>query len=519
MKRLLALLLMFALLLSACGPAEKSSAASLPEAPPPETSSGEPEPGLPALPAPSEDTAKALTRAVLERALYPGAADGWQGEAGLVDLHTFCIWAGVEQWHPYREWFPLEEETGLHCYPEEALRRMVWEIFGFEELPWKGDEFLEWNEGEERWESTLEFGTRWPSFEAEGEMTAVWQDDATLTVSTGISQAGSVNGEPGFLPLGDALFTYRRMSGEGREFLRLEKMEIEKYPEETVAYSEYRYNTVPGVTIPDTPIGKLVRYDGYVGSEYTITSPSAIQSVLELWGKVRVLEAPVEPPTPERPFGMTYTRFFAGEEDETPVFTLYENPFCVEVGEERSGFYLLDDSDPEEERGILHHIFCELDGTILKSSWPMADDMLLFQIPFRGRDGERRTLNFFFPSDWAGRGDAIVGPGEKTVSFAAYYPDSPAWEEISGAFIDRETQWVLPRSCWITEETDGAFATRRYFFYEKGIYYQLAFSQNTEKYPLAVEQLDEMLRYLVYIQHRGPDEMADVVLEEQEIVG
>ena len=32
---------------------------------------------------------------------------------------------------------------------------------------------------------------------------------------------------------------------------------------------------------------------------------------------------------------------------------------------------------------------------------------------------------------------------------------------------------MLPRSCWITEETDGAFATRRYFFYEKGIYYQL----------------------------------------------
>lgn len=517
MKRFLALLLIFALLLSACGQREEPPASS-PAEPPPSASSGEPGAQLPTQPAPTEETAKALTDAILQFALYPRAEKGWQGEADLLDLSTFAIQAAVRPQHPYHGWFPMEEETGLYCFPREALERMAWEVFGLE-LPWKEGEFLDWNGEQDRWQSTLEFGTRWPAFQAQGEMTAAWQDEDALTVAVSISEAGTVDGGPGFLPLGDAVFTYRRMNSEGREFLRLERVKIEEYPREPENYPEYRYDTVPGVEIPEVPIGMLFSYDGYTGYQYTIDEPSAIRAILDLWGKIRILDAPVDPPTPERPFGMTYTQFFASPEDETPVFTLYRDPFCVEVGDRRSAYYRLDDSSPEEELGYLRQIYGELDGAVLKRGAPFGESgKLLYQIPFRGDDDTRRTINFFLPSDWTAQGDAVAGPGEKKLSFAAYRPDSEAWKEVSAPFDGQEPSWIATRNYWVTREEAAPMTTRQYFFCEKGVCYRLTFTQSLERYPLEAEQLDRMLWDMVYIQHRGPDEMADVVLDEQRIL-
>lgn len=353
-KRFLALALCLALALAGCAPAQPPTEPSSvllgvsqeDKTAPEDTSPPEAPSGFDDL----EEAAKVLTGTILKDALLVGAAEGWHGEEELLDLLTFTIQAALTQGHPYQEWFPCEEESGLYCYPKDAVQRMAWEIFGLQD--WEPEHLgpLQWNKAEDRWESTLECGLRWPSFQAEGEMTAAWKDGDTLTVSLSLSKAGTVHGDPGFLPLGDATFTYHRMEEDGHTFLRFTAMEVEKY-------KTFRYNTIPGVTIPEGPVGKVLCSDRYVGKARTTTDPDAIATVLDLLGQITVYDLPAEPF--EGPYGMKFIQFFTSPEDETPAFTVAFDPFCVEVNETRSNFYTIDDSNdsPEGNASLIDQIY------------------------------------------------------------------------------------------------------------------------------------------------------------------
>ncbi len=449
-----------------------------------------------------EEAAKVLTGTILKDALLVGAADGWHGEEEQLDLLTFFICAAITQGHPYREWFPFEEEGYLYCFPKEAVQRMVWEVFGIQD--WTPEDFtpLEWNERAQRWQSSLGFGTRWASFQADREeMTAAWADENTLTVSVPLWVEENVGGEPGFLPLGDAVFTYRRMEEDGRTFLRFTAMEVEKY-------KTFRYDTLPGVTIPQGPVGKVRYKDGYVGNEIVVVEPDTIVSILDLLAKIKVYDLPDEPDENTRPFGFTSFQFFAGPEDEDPTFIVYLNPFCVETGGKRSGCYQVDESSPSTTNSsvLSNQMYAEMEAVGLK--WP-REGKKLFQFPFQDADGSRRTVSFHLPDTWQASGNAAAGPNGERLTIAAYRPGSSQWVSPGeGASLHTGIQYH------IVSREEGWQAT----FYEKGHYYRLVYSQGGGE-PLTQEAFEKLLWDLVYfIQERGPDQMALVVLEEQAVI-
>ena len=499
-KRFLALALCLAFALGGCAPAqpptEPSSVllgTSREDKPAPDASSGFDDP---------EEGAKVLTGAILKDALLVGAADGWHGEEDLLDLRTFTIGAAITEGHPYREWFPFEEENYLYCYPREAVRQMVWEVFGIRD--WTPEDFapLEWNREKDRWQSSLGFGGRWPAFQADQEeMTAAWADEDTLTVSFPLWVEGEVYGEPGFLPLGDAVFTYRRMEEDGRTFLRFTAMEVEKY-------QTFRYDTVPGVTVPEGPVGKVRYEDGYVGTEMTIDEPDTIAAILDLLAQIKVYDAPDEPDEQTRPFGFTSYQFFAAPEDEDPAFTVYLNPFCVEAGGKRSGCYLVDENSYSAVNSfsLSRQMYAEINTVDLKRP---HEGKRLFQFPFRDADGSRRTISFHLPENWRADGSAAAGPNGERLTIAAYRPGSSQW--VSPEEGDSEYTGI---SYHVVSLEDGWQAT----FAEKGHFYRLVYSQGGGA-SLDREGFRDLLRDLVYfIQERGPDQMADVVLEEQAVI-
>lgn len=510
-KRILALTLALclALALTGCGeevqpPAQPSSVEiqpSQPEEAPPSAIETQPsDPEEPEPPADPEEGAKVLTGAILKDALLAGAADGWHGEEELLDPLTFFIHAALTQGHPYREWFPVEGD-GLYCYPKEAVQRMIWEVFGVRDWTPENPGPLKWNEEKNRWQSTLECGLRWPSFEARGEMTATWRDEDTLTVSVSLWGEGDVGGNPGFLPLGDAVFTYRRMEEDGRTFLRFTAMKVEKY-------QTFRYDTLPGVTVPAGPVGKIRFQDGYVGTEMAIDEPDTIAAILDLLAQIKVYDVPDEPDENTRPFGFTSYRFFAAPEDEDPAFTVYLNPFCVEAGGTRSGCYLVDENSysPVNSFSLTRQMYAEMNGVILKRP---HEGKKLFQFPFQDADGSRRTVSFHLPEDWRADGSAAAGSKGERLTIAAYRPGSPQWvsPEEGDSVYTGISHHVVPRE-------DGWQST----FYEKGHYYRLVYSRGGGA-SLTREEFEKMLWDLVYfIQERGPDRTAQVVLEGQEVI-
>lgn len=504
MGRLIALLLVIAITLSACAPREAGpSLSSFPEAPAPSSDSPGPEStALGETPAFSdpEEAAKVLTGTILEHALLPGAGEGWQGEAETLDLLTFSIQAALVQEHPYREWFPVEEQEDfpLYCYPGRALDQMIWEIFGIRDWEPEQPAPLEWNEEKDRYQSILQYGLRWPAFRADGEMTTAWGDDSTLTVSVPLSRAANVNGDPGFLPLGKSVFTYRQMKEEGRTFLRLTSLEVEKA-------QTLRYNTVPGITIPRGPVEKIVYQDQYVGNEISVSEPDTIAAVLDLLEEIVVYELPDEPVEVTRPFGFTCYRFYAAPEDEVPSFTVYLNPFCVEAGGKRSGCYLIDEthSTPASSYAVSKQMYTEMNAAILK--YPQEGKTLV-QFPFRGGDGTLRTVSFFFPEDWTVDGATLTGPDGEQVTITAYYTNSPPWS------TPEDPRWIAGRTYWEEAQDNGW----HYFFTEGGCGYQITFSPGKTDDP-GRQSFEDMLWDLVYIQNRGPDQMAGAVAAEQPI--
>lgn len=513
-KRFLALTLALclALALAGCGeeaqpPTQPSSIEvqpSQPEETPPSAIKTQPsapeEPEPPA--ADPDEAAKVLTGAILKDALLVGAADGWHGEEDLLDPFTFFIDAALTQGHPYREWFPVEEGS-LYCYPKEAVRQMVWEVFGVRDWEPEGNfSPLEWNERAQRWQSTLECGLRWASFQADvEEMTAAWADEDTLTVSFPLWVEGEVYGEPGFLPLGDAVFTYRRMEEDGRTFLRFTAMEVEKY-------KTFRYDTVPGVTVPEGPVGKIRYRSDSVGSDIAIEEPDTIAAILNLLAQIKVYDAPDEPDEQTRPFGFTSYQFFAAPEDEDPAFTVYLNPFCVEAGGERSGCYLVDENSYSAVNSfsLSRQMYAEINTVDLKRP---HEGKRLFQFPFRDADGSRRTISFHLPENWRADGSAAAGPNGERLTIAAYRPGSSQW--VSPGEGDSEYTGI---SYHVVSLEDGWQAT----FAEKGHFYRLVYSQGGGA-SLDREGFRDLLRDLVYfIQERGPDQMAQVVLEEQAVI-
>ena len=110
---------------------------------------------------------------------------------------------------------------------------------------------------------------------------------------------------------------------------------------------------------------------------------------------------------------------------------------------------------------------------------------------------------------WQASGNAAAGPNGERLTIAAYRPGSSQWVSPGeGASLHTGIQYH------IVSREEGWQAT----FYEKGHYYRLVYSQGGGE-PLTQEAFEKLLWDLVYfIQERGPDQMALVVLEEQAVI-